>query len=229
MSSRAPERTSRGKKTVIASCCAATAVIIAAAAVIFFSVINGDGKKYDAAHFGLTDYKSSLDADGDGIDDVTDFLQNVKAYLDRKPEYKSAYYAGGYPDDGYGVCTDVVAFGLLDAGYDLRELIDADRREHPENYDPDEPIDKNIDYRRVRNLLAYLKTHATEITADLSDIGEWQPGDIVIWDGHVGVLSENRTRRGWPYVYHHGYEGQTEYQQDVIRVNRKIIGHFRIS
>ena len=64
-------------------------------------------------------YVSELDQDGDGIDDQTDILQSAWEYLATRPEYKSRYYDGGYPDDGYGVCTDVVAFALKGAGYDL--------------------------------------------------------------------------------------------------------------
>ena len=28
------------------------------------------------------------------------------------PKYKSAYYAGGYPDDDYYVCTDLIWYAL---------------------------------------------------------------------------------------------------------------------
>ena len=75
--------------------------------------------KYSNEKFGIETYRSQVDRDGDGVDDQTDILQSVRAYLDTRPKYKSRYYATGYPDDGYGVCTDVVAFGLLGAGYDL--------------------------------------------------------------------------------------------------------------
>lgn len=70
--------------------------------------------------------QSSVDRDGDGIDDQTDILQGALEYAETKPKYKSQYYAGGYPDDEYGVCTDVVAFALLHAGYDLKELVSED-------------------------------------------------------------------------------------------------------
>ena len=79
--------------------------------------------KYSNEKFGIETYRSQVDRDGDGVDDQTDILQSVRAYLDTRPKYKSKYYATGYPDDGYGVCTDVVAFGLLGAGYDLMELL----------------------------------------------------------------------------------------------------------
>ena len=79
--------------------------------------------KYSNEKFGIETYRSQVDRDGDGVDDQTDILQSVRTYLATRPKYKSRYYATGYPDDGYGVCTDVVAFGLLGAGYDLMELL----------------------------------------------------------------------------------------------------------
>ena len=42
-----------------------------------------------------------------------------KKYIFTKPKYKSKYYNTGYPNDGYGVCSDVVVFALKDAGYDF--------------------------------------------------------------------------------------------------------------
>ena len=80
-------------------------------------------QKYSNSDFNITTYKSLHDEDDDGIDDQTDILNNVKAYVSSKPKYKSKYYETGYPDDEYGVCTDVVANGLKDAGYDLKELV----------------------------------------------------------------------------------------------------------
>ena len=73
-------------------------------------------KYYYNSHFGIATYKSAVDKDGDGIDDQSDILCGVRIYIDNKPKYKSKYYAGGYPDDEYGVCTDVVAQGFLKAG-----------------------------------------------------------------------------------------------------------------
>jgi len=74
-------------------------------------------KKYTNADFNIEAYKSNIDKDNDGIDDQTDILNNANNYIKTNPKYKSKYYNTGYPDDEYGVCTDVVAFALKDAGY----------------------------------------------------------------------------------------------------------------
>ena len=78
------------------------------------------------ADFQIADLHSQVDMDGDGIDDQTDILQGARDYIATRPVYQSKYYASGYPDDQYGVCTDVVARALLSAGYDLKELVRAD-------------------------------------------------------------------------------------------------------
>lgn len=180
------------------------------------------------ADFGIEDQISSVDRDGDGIDDQTDILQGVRAYIATQPRYESKYYAAGYPDDGYGVCTDVVAFGLLDAGYDLKELVNADILAHPQDYNIDTP-DENIDFRRVRNLKVYFAHTAIPLTTDIYDIDQWQGGDIVIFESHIGVVSDHRNNRGVAYVIHHATPWQSSYEQDILEHRDDIVGHYRIS
>lgn len=185
-------------------------------------------KKYTNADFGIEDYISTVDKDGDGIDDQTDILQNVRGYIATKPEYKSKYYAGGYPDDKYGVCTDVVAQGLLHAGYDLQKLVDEDIAAHPDMYDV-EKADPNIDFRRVRNLLVYFKNHAVSLTTDITKIEEWQGGDIIVFKKHIGIVSDKRNKNGVPFIIHHANPYQRYYEEDILESREDIVGHFRIS
>ncbi len=204
-------------------------VLIAAIILHFlysFNVIPH--KKYDSAHFGIDTYKSKVDRDCDGIDDQSDILAGVRAYIATSPEYKSVYYEKtGWPDDGYGVCTDVVARGLLAAGYDLMELMSEDIAAHPERYGADVG-DPMIDFRRVRNQLPYFEANAIELTTDTKRLEEWQGGDIVVFSGHVGVVSDMRNFRGVPFVLHHGSPNQRSYEEDVLD-KYEIIAHFRIS
>ena len=113
----------------------------------------------------IPQFHSSVDRDDDGVDDQSDILNGALAYVSTHPKYKSRYYATGYPDDGYGVCTDVVAYALKDAGYDLQELVNADIREQPQDYMVAEP-DVNIDFRRVRNLKVFFAHTAVALTTD---------------------------------------------------------------
>jgi len=171
---------------------------------------------------------STADADGDGVDDQTDILNGALAYVSTRPKYKSRYYETGYPDDGYGVCTDVVAYALKNAGYDLQALVDADIREYPEEYGITTP-DKNIDFRRVRNLKVFFSRNAVKLTTNVSETEQWQGGDIVIFEKHIGIVSDRRNKNGVPYVIHHNEPWQTAYEQDVLEKRTDIVGHYRIS
>lgn len=183
---------------------------------------------YNNAYFHIETYKSSIDKDQDGIDDQTDILNSVRDYIATNPKYESKYYATGYPNDGYGVCTDVVAFGLLNAGYDLMKLVNEDIREHKEEYNID-VIDKNIDFRRVVNLNVYFKRHAISLTTDINQIAEWQGGDIVVFKNHIGVISDRRNKSGVPFVIHHANPFQIKYEEDILEQREDIIAHYRVS
>ena len=157
---------------------------------------------YNNSYFNISTYKSSIDKDEDGIDDQTDILNSVKEYIKTKPKYKSKYYSTGYPDDEYGVCTDVIAFGLLGAGYDIRELLNEDVKINEEKYNIS-TRDKNIDFRRVNNLKVYLDNNAISLTTDINAFEEWQGGDIVVFKKHIGIVSDNRNKKGIPFIIHH--------------------------
>lgn len=171
---------------------------------------------------------SAADEDRDGMDDQTDILEGALHYVSSRPKYKSRYYQTGYPDDGYGVCTDVVAYALRYAGYDLMALIEADIQANPNDYNIEEP-DIHIDFRRVRNLKVYFAHAALSLTTDVSAIEEWQGGDIVIFQNHIGIVSNRRNRNGVPYVIHHNGPWQKTYEQDILEDRDDIAGHYRMA
>ena len=182
---------------------------------------------FDNAYFRITTYQSQVDQDNDDVDDQTDILQNTKAYLSTKPKYKSKYYSTGYPDDEYGVCTDVVAFALLNAGYDIKNLLYEDVLANQEAYNITN-IDKNIDFRRVKNLQVYLARNAISLPTDFSDLSAWQGGDIVVFERHIGIVSDKRNYKGIPFLLHHANPYQIRYEEDVLE-KYTIVGHYRIS
>lgn len=185
-------------------------------------------KKYTNEDFNIKTYISKTDKDNDGIDDQTDILNNVRDYIKTNPKYKSKYYATGYPNDEYGVCTDVVAFGLKGAGYDLMNLVNEHIKTNRNLYDID-VIDKNIDFRRVQNLKVYLDNNAIALTNDINKIKEWQGGDIVVFKNHIGIVSDKRNKRGVPFIIHHANPYQRYYEEDILEYRNNIIGHYRIS
>ena len=216
------------KKMLISAIIAASIVIIVSVFYILYLFNYIPHKKYSNDDFNIKTYKSNIDKDGDEVDDQTDILNNVRAYISSNPKYKSNYYANGYPDDEYGVCTDVVAFGLKGAGYDLMQLVNEDIINNRSDYDV-EIIDKNIDFRRVVNLKVYFENNAIPLTADIRKIDEWQGGDIVIFSNHIGIVSDKRNRKGITFVIHHGSPYQRYYEEDILESRKDIVGHYRIS
>ncbi len=202
-------------------------IIIIFIIILSFIIYNLFFKKDQNLNFDIPQYQSNIDYDLDGIDDQTDILNGALEYVSKKPKYQSKYYNTGYPNDEYGVCTDVVAFSLLQAGYDLQALVAEDIKNNPDDYK--DVGDKNIDFRRVRNLKIFFKHTAISLTLDPKDIASWQGGDIVIWDNHIGIVSNKRNKKGIPYVIHHYKKNQKEYEENKLESYGRIVGHYRIS
>ena len=198
----------------------AAVILIATAALLIIKLIPS--KSYTASELGLTELCSPLDADGDKIDDWHDIMLGARSYIETDPSYKSRYYEGGYPDDGYGVCTDVIWKGFAAAGYDLKSLVDSHIAENPELY-PDE-ADPNIDFRRVKNLSIFFEQTVQSLTISTDDPESWQPGDIVVYENHIAICSDKRNKNGLPFIIHHGPLGARE--ADELE-SKDIIGHYR--
>lgn len=214
------------KFTIILSITLVIVLMIAIYVLYIFNYIPH--KKYSNADFDIKTYTSSVDKDNDGLDDQSDILKSVRDYVNTKPKYKSKYYGTGYPNDEYGVCTDVVAFGLKGSGYDLMELVNEHIKLNKELYDID-VIDKNIDFRRVSNLKVYLDENAISLSTDIHKIEEWQGGDIVVFEDHIGIVSDNRNKKGISFIIHHTSSYQRDYEEDILEYRNDIIGHYRIS
>ncbi|BCV25411.1 MAG TPA: DUF1287 domain-containing protein [Firmicutes bacterium] len=175
------------------------------------------------------------DQDGDGILDLADIVQGARAYVETRPQYKNAYYAGGYPPPGEGVCTDVVWQALQAAGYDLKAMVDKDIRENLRAYPrvAGKP-DPNIDFRRVKNLHVFLKRHATALTlevkpGDAENLKAWQGGDIVVFGppvDHIAIVSDRRRPDGVPLLLHNAGPYAEEADR-LLTWPSPLIGHHR--
>lgn len=185
------------------------------------SVYSYDEVTYSEMDF--SNFKKVIDYNGNGISDNDEFVTGALEFVSQKPKYVSEYYDGGYPPPGVGVCTDVVASAFKKAGYDLRELVDSDIRLNRSSYNLSH-VDKNIDYRRVSVLKIFFNRNAYILTNDLSNPEDWNPGDIVVFPHHIGILSNKKNEKGYPYVIHHG--GQEIYEEDVLE-GAYIVAHYR--
>lgn len=192
--------------------------------LVFVKPQGASQRAYSAESLGIKVIKSATDKDGDGIDDATDILLGARAYIKTNPKYKSKYYKKGYPDDGYGVCTDVVWNAFLAAGYNLKGLVDQDIANNISDYTTIDTPDPNIDFRRVVNLNIFLERNAISLPVDFSNPEDWQAGDIVVFSKHIAICSDKRNKSGIPFIIHHGIKGARE--KNEIN-NYKIIGHYR--
>ena len=165
------------------------------------------------------------DRNGNGLSDAADLALGARAAVALSPRY-DASYVKGYPPEDAGACTDVVWRAFKAAGFSLRDMVDADITAHPEAYPNVTVRDIHIDYRRVVNLHVFFARHARELTLDLAQTEEWQPGDIVIFqdDRHIGILSDQRNAEGLPLVIHHSIRAPEE--ADYLREGR-VTAHFR--
>jgi len=87
-----------------------------------FSVV----KEVPPPKISIPKISSNTDYNNDGVPDSEDILIGARIDAKNKPTYISEYYDGGYPPDNEGVCTDVIWRALKQAGYNLKDLVDAD-------------------------------------------------------------------------------------------------------
>lgn len=205
-------------------------IIIASIITVYF-IFQMNKRTYTDNDFNIETIISSTDYDNDGIDDYSDILQGAKIEAEKKTKYKSAYYAGGYPPDIEGVCTDMVWRALKNAGYLLKDMVDEDIKNNVDEYPRvNGKPDPNIDFRRVPNLKVYFERNQISLTTDLSKIEEWQQGDIVVFgNSHIGIISDKRNKKGIPYLLHNA--GQLLREEDVLEIYNKynpITGHYRM-
>lgn len=146
------------------------------------------------------------------------------------PAYISAYYAGGYPPDNEGTCTDLVWRAFKEAGVLLKDLVDEDIKNNRSNYSFIEYRDPNIDFRRVQNLTVFFKNNAEVLTTDIYDTSEWKAGDIVVFgnDEHIGIVSDIRNENDIPYLIHNNDQPiREEDRLEYGYYTMGITGHYR--
>lgn len=148
------------------------------------------------------------------------------------PAYVVLDYPGGDVPANRGVCTDVVIRAYRKLGVDLQKQVHEDMKEnfnlYPKNWGLKKP-DKNIDHRRVPNLMTYFGRfgQTLPITQNASD---YKPGDVVCWNlrggiTHIGIVSNKKSKDGKRYQIVHNI-GWGQVLEDCL-FDFKIIGHYR--
>jgi len=148
--------------------------------------------------------------------------------------YVSLKYPGGDVGRETGVCTDVVIRALRDAlKKDLQKLVHEDMKgnfsKYPKNWGL-KGTDKNIDHRRVPNLMTYFKRHHLSFeVGDEVDFSKFKAGDLVTCTvppnlPHIMVVSDKKSASGVPLVIHNIGGGAKE--EDRLE-DFPITGHYR--
>lgn len=148
------------------------------------------------------------------------------------PAYFSISYPNGDVPKNKGVCTDVVIRAYRKLGIDLQKEVHEDMVKNFEVYPKNWGLrrtDKNIDHRRVPNLITFFERFGTTLPMT-KKAEEYQAGDIVCWSlggglTHIGLvtkLKNNQSSR--PLIIHNIGNGQV--LQDCL-FDYKIIGHYR--
>lgn len=233
-----PLRHRTGRRVAVVIAAVAVVAIVAAVVVahlsdtgVITSPLGGDTQASDETmrdRYPMT--PSTVDFDGDGVDDYTDILAGARKDAEAAPTYDDGYYQGGYPPADRGACTDVVWRAFAEAGYDLKAMVDADIAAYPADYANAAPApDPNIDFRRTGVLDVFLSKYAQTLTTDTSDTAAWQGGDIVVFEytRHIGVVSDLRDGDGLPFIIHNMGQRQRENDYLVFRKHMAVSGHYR--
>ncbi len=159
-------------------------------------------------------------------------LELTKQQVTYDPSYFSIAYPNGDVPSDKGVCTDVIIRAYRKMGIDLQKEVHEDMKAHFSLY-PNiwglKTADKNIDHRRVPNLMTYFKRQGAEksITKNTSD---YNSGDVVCWNlggaiTHIGIVVDKKSNDKKRYLIVHNI-GNGQVLEDCL-FDFKIIGHYR--
>jgi uncharacterized protein YijF (DUF1287 family) len=169
-----------------------------------------------------------------GIRIVEASRQQIGVTTDYDPSYRKLKYPGGDVPLRTGVCSDVIVRALRTVGIDLQREVHEDMWKnfsvYPQRWGLKAP-DKNIDHRRVPNLMRYLERHHVWLEEKLTKPYVWTyaPGDIVAWNlgggiTHIGIVSDKKSGQ-IPLIIHNIGSGTKE--EDIL-FKYQVIGHYRL-
>jgi uncharacterized protein YijF (DUF1287 family) len=205
--------------------------------VLAFLMLNC--KEEIVIHTGLVE-KTETKPNSILIENPTDFYQKLSnaaiSIIDPEVVYTPDYVGIKYPNGDVpaktGVCTDVVIRAYRKLGIDLQKEVHEDMKmnfdKYPKNWGLSKP-DKNIDHRRVPNLMTFFTRHGTVKKISLEP-NDYKPGDIVCWNlgggiTHIGIVVKKKSTDGIRHLIVHNI-GAGQVLEDCL-FNYKIIGHYR--
>jgi len=141
-------------------------------------------------------------------------LELTKQKVTYDPKYYSIEYPNGDIPSDRGVCTDVVIRAYRKLGIDLQKEVHEDMKANFSKYPKIwglKTTDRNIDHRRVPNLMVFFKRKGTE-KAKSKIATDYLPGDIVCWNlgggtTHIGIVVNRKSTDGKRYMIVHNIGG----------------------
>lgn len=148
------------------------------------------------------------------------------------PQYFSIAYPNGDVPANKGVCTDVVIRAYRKLGIDLQKEVHEDMRASFSLYPKIWGLtrtDRNIDHRRVPNLMKFFERHGTA-RAITQNANDYLPGDVVCWNlggaiTHIGLVVDRKSADGMRYLIVHNIGGGQVLADCLFQF--RIIGHYR--
>lgn len=159
-------------------------------------------------------------------------LELTNQHVVYDPSYFSIDYPNGDVPRNKGVCTDVIIRAYRKIGIDLQKEVHEDMKANFSLYPKIWGLtttDKNIDHRRVPNLMVFFKRKGVIKTIS-NNPDDYDPGDIVCWNlgggtTHIGLVVNKKSTDGKRYLIVHNI-GSGQVLEDCL-FNYKIIGHYR--
>ncbi len=159
-------------------------------------------------------------------------IELTKQEVQYDPSYFSIPYPNGDVPSNIGVCTDVVIRAYRKVGIDLQKEVHEDMVANFGLYPKIwglKSTDKNIDHRRVPNLMVFFERKGSELKITYKAI-DYKVGDIVCWDlggnvTHIGIVVNKKSSDGERYMIVHNIGGGQVLEDCLF--NFTIIGHYR--
>ena len=159
-------------------------------------------------------------------------IELTKQDVTYDPSYFSISYPNGDVPEDKGVCTDVVIRAYRKLNIDLQKEVHEDMKANFSVYPKIwglKSTDKNIDHRRVPNLMAFFKREGAE-QAITKNANDYKPGDIVCWNlggaiTHIGIVVHKKSKDNKRNLIVHNIGGGQVLQDCLF--DYKIIGHYR--
>jgi len=159
-------------------------------------------------------------------------LELTKQKVTYDPSYFSIDYPNGDVPSNKGVCTDVVIRAYRKIGIDLQQEVHEDMKANFSTYPKIwglKSTDKNIDHRRVPNLMTYFKRKGAEKPIS-NKATDYLSGDIICWNlggaiTHIGIVVDKKSKDGKRNLIVHNIGGGQVLADCLF--DYTIIGHYR--